>query len=87
MAKADLEIIAGILRVGGDDWEYGKPYDWACTAVRVDHKTVELMGAIRAPSPSEWRAIRETLISAGFTHALIVRHKGDRIRRGLLTSE
>lgn len=46
-----------ILRVFSKDQEYGDPYDWCATAVRVNEQTVEIRGALRAPTPSEWRAM------------------------------
>jgi hypothetical protein len=40
---------------------------------------VEIVGAMRAPTPSEWRALRELLRASGVRIVVFVRHKGQRI--------
>jgi hypothetical protein len=72
-----LETIAGILRVFPDGQRYGDPYTWCATVRFLSRDTVEICGALRAPMPSEWRAIREALAAAGVTSAVIVRRRAD----------
>lgn len=55
----------------------------------MDRQTVEIVGAMRAPTPSEWRAIRDCLVSAGATTAIIKRQKNGRehVRRITIARE
>ena len=53
----DLEPIASQLRVFADGDAIGNPYAWCATVRHIDMHTVEILGVMRAPRPSEWRAI------------------------------
>jgi hypothetical protein len=75
MPHANLEHLASILRVFPDGSSYGDPFSWSATLRWIAPDTVEVCGAMRAPTPSEWRAIRECLVSLGVTTAVITRHK------------
>lgn len=59
-----LEPLAAVLRIGG---AYGEPYTWAATVRYLSPSVVEIIGAIRAPSPSEWRAAVRVLRASGIT--------------------
>ena len=73
--NADLEHLASVIRVFPDGCKYGDPYTF-CAAVRhLDRETVEIVGALRSPTPSEWRAIRAALVEAGIIKAVFTRIK------------
>jgi hypothetical protein len=65
-----IEPLSGILRIGG---EYGQPYTWVATLRYISPTEVEVMGATVAPTPSERRAIRDVLKSAGINKAFYYR--------------
>jgi len=72
---ADLEPLTSLIRVFPDGGRYGDPYTFCATLRHLDRKTVEIVGALRAPTPGEWRAIRTALAGAGITEATFVRIK------------
>ena len=84
MAKAHYEDIGepgrrryGIIRVGGDDWEFGQcDYDFHTTVVG-HRKTAVLKGLVwRQGFTNKHRdAIRRVLLAAGFTHYARWRHR------------
>lgn len=71
-----LEPLTAVLRVGG---AYGEPYTWSATVRYLSPSSVEILGAMRSPTPSEWRAMRAILKADGVTTVLFVRHKDDTI--------
>lgn len=73
MRQGHLEPIASVLRIGGD---YGEPYTWAATVRYLSPDEVEIVGAQRAPTPSEWRAMRTVLRKSGVRWVIFLRHKG-----------
>lgn len=73
-----VEPLAAVLRIGGG---YGEPYTWAATLRYLSPGEVEVMGATRAPSPDERRAIRAVLRSNGVHKAFYIRRLGDETRR------
>lgn len=73
--NAELQPLVSVLRVFPDGGKYGDPYDFCTTVRHLDQATVEIIGAMRAPKPSEWRAIRECLIKAKTTTAIFIRIK------------
>lgn len=57
-----LEPLSAVLRIGG---VYGEPYTWAA-AVRYRSPTeVEILGASRCPTGSEWKAAIRVLRTSG----------------------
>ena len=68
--------MSAMLRIGG---AYGEPYTWAAGVRYINPFSVEIVGAMRAPTPSEWRAMRAVLKASGVTSVLFVRHKDDTI--------
>lgn len=73
-----LEPISALIRIGG---AYGEPYTWAASLRFVSPTEVEVLGATRAPTPQERRAIREVLHANGIERAFYVRREGERVRR------
>ena len=69
-----LEPLTAIMRIGG---AYGEPYTWAATVRYLSPTSVEIVGAMRAPTPHEWRVMRAVLKATGIISVLFVRHKGD----------
>lgn len=57
-----LEPLSAVLRIGG---AYGEPYTYAVPVRYVTPYEVEILGATRAPTPSEWQGVVDTLKSAG----------------------
>ena len=73
--NAELQPLVSVLRVFPDDGKYGDPYGFCATVRHLDPKTVEIIGAMRAPKPSEWRAIRDCLRKAKADTAIFTRIK------------
>jgi len=73
--NAELQHLVSVLRIFPDYGTYGDPYGFCATVRHLDPKTVEIIGAMRAPKPSEWRAIRECLRKAGADTAIFTRIK------------
>ena len=82
--NASMERLADgvwLVRVHDDGHGFGDPYSYAVVAVSCDTPTVvEVKGALRAPRPSEWRAIRRVLAEHGCTRAYINRRDRNRTR-------
>ena len=83
---AHIEPLAGVVRVFDAGRSYGDPYRFAVTVRWINRQTVELVGAIRAPAPSEWRAIRDALLAAGVSSVVMVRKGGANPRTIILTA-
>lgn len=83
--KAHLQFAAGVLRVFAPGKQYGDAYAWCATVVRVDDRTVEFLGVLRAPTAAERVAIREELHKHGITHAVWERRKGGKVHRAEVT--
>lgn len=54
---AEFEMIAGVVRVFLPGKTYGDKYEWSATIRYLDSETVEILGIVRAPTISEWRAV------------------------------
>jgi hypothetical protein len=78
--NASLEHLASVIRVFPDGGEYGDPYTFCATIRHLDRETVEIVGALRSPTPSEWRAIRAALAKGGIIKAMFTRIK-DGVRK------
>ena len=61
MTHADLEPLSAVIRVYADGCKHPDPYVWTATVKFINPETVEIIGAMRAPTPSEWRAIMNEL--------------------------
>lgn len=70
--KGHIEPLSGVLRVGG---AYGEPYTWAAPLRYLSPFEVEVMGAVRAPEPNEWREALEVLRADGVRVMTFVRCK------------
>jgi hypothetical protein len=46
------------IRAFKDGSEFGDPYVWSGTGVRVDEGVIEIVGCLDAPTPSIWRELR-----------------------------
>jgi hypothetical protein len=76
--RAHLEPLSAVIRVGG---AYGEPYTWCATVRYLAPDEVELVGAMRAPKPSEWRAMATVFRQTGVRIVWFERHHGDQIDR------
>ena len=61
-----LEPIAFVIRIFEEGKSYGDPYTWSATAVRTGEKSLEIMGALRAPTLSEFNALYKDLKKMGW---------------------
>ena len=61
---ASFQPLAGVIRVHGPGGGYGDDYTWSCSVTIVDG-VAHLYGVLRAPRPSEWRAVAECLRNHG----------------------
>jgi len=73
---AELEPLSFVLRIWSDGQHYGDPYDWCATVVRIAPDTLEVLGAMRAPTPAEWRAINDAAFMAGYKRVVFCRADG-----------
>ena len=78
--EALIEPVAAVLRVVPDDAGHGDPYSFATTVRWLDPETVELCGAIRAPTTAEARAIVAAFRRQGVAAILIRRYRHGRQR-------
>jgi len=62
--RADIEPLAAVVRVIPSG-EFGDAYTWSATLRWQDRYTVEVLGVLQAPRPSEWRDVRAALRRAG----------------------
>ena len=62
---AHFQPLAGCIRVLEPGGKFGDPYVWSCTAL-CQGDTVELLGAMEAPSNAVRRAVRDMLVDHGF---------------------
>jgi len=62
---AHFEPLSGVIRLFEDGKQYGDKFTWAGTVRFIDAKTVEVLGCLKAPKPSEWRLIVKLLGEMG----------------------
>lgn len=71
-----LELAAGVIRIYPEGLTFPHDhYNWSATAVRVKPGVLEIMGATRAPTPDEFRALRRDLTAMGYTKVVFSRHR------------
>lgn len=64
MKTAHLQPLAGVLRVFDTNKKYGEdPYEWAASVRWLNDHQVEILGVLKAPSLSQWRAIKQLFMS------------------------
>lgn len=87
MAKASIEPLCGILRVGGDGFKHYDPFHFACTVRYLSPATVELCG-LRAESDGtpamtheDWRAILLEFENAGVRFITITRARNGKVEQ------
>jgi len=72
-----LEPIAFVVRIFSGGRTFGQPYDWCATAVRIAPETLEIMGALRAPTGAEYRALQRGLLAMGWKKVFYRRKRED----------
>lgn len=77
MKTAHLEVLSGLIRVFPEGKKFGDPYEYAITIRTLTHDKVEFLGAIEAPTPSQWRAIYKCLKENGIKSFIITRKRDD----------
>ena len=75
--RAEIEMIAGIIRVFADGDSYGDPYVWVATVKKLGESEVELCGMMESPTLSMLKAIRKECVRRGYKRALVVTYKND----------
>lgn len=55
----------GVIRVFDSARKFGEPYLYSVAFKWIGPKLIELVGATRPPTPSQWRAIRQLLRPMG----------------------
>lgn len=60
-------------------------YTWSATGIRISRRTIKILGALRAPTIPEWRAIDRFLGLMGYLRA--VYYRADGRKRVILYSE
>jgi hypothetical protein len=68
------------IRVGGDSWTFGDPYDWCCIAKPVNAATVELSLVTQPPTRRQAWAVVRLLRSLGYRQIRVRRVVGGRER-------
>jgi hypothetical protein len=71
---AHFQPLAGCVRVFQPGKGFGDPYVWSCTAL-CQGDTVELLGALEAPTNAVRRAVQDLLVEMGFRRLRITRIK------------
>ena len=71
--KAEMETLTSIIRVFKEGKSYGDAYEFSAAVRWINPERVEIMGTLRAPRPSEWRAMQECLKAHGAKELLIVK--------------
>jgi len=74
------------IRVGGDSWVLGEPYEWCCIAKPVSSAAVELSLVTKPPSRRQaWAAVK-LLRSLGYRQVLVRRimHGRERVVKHML---
>jgi hypothetical protein len=70
MAHAHVEILSAVVRVFPDGKAYGDAYELLITVRGLDPETVEIVGAAKAPTGEQIRAIRKALNAMGIRKAI-----------------
>jgi hypothetical protein len=80
---AHFEPLVGCVRVFEPGRKLGDPYVWSCTAV-CQGDSVELIGALQAPTHAMRRAVQDLLTGMGFRRLRMTRIKRGRRRSAVL---
>ncbi len=82
---ADFEPLTSVLRVFADGARWGDPYVWSASIRYLDKETIEFLGILRAPKPSEWRVIIEECVKLDIKKVVFYRMKnGNKVKKELL---
>jgi hypothetical protein len=66
--KAHLEPITFVIRVFDEGKDFGDPYAFSATLIRIDKNTVKFMGVDKQITIEMWRALDLALYEAGFKY-------------------
>ena len=77
---AHFEPLSGVIRIFEDGKGYGDKFTWAGTVRFLDTRTVEVLGCLKAPRPSEWRLIVKLLGEMGVEEIVFYRMLEDETR-------
>lgn len=76
-----IEPLSGSIRVGAEYHKHGDPFTWAAGLRYLSPTEVEIVAALRAPKPSEWRMLWDTLHAAGITRVNFNRQRDGKKER------
>jgi len=76
MSTVHLEPLTFVVRIFGEGKQYGDPYDWVATAVKIDDNVLEIKGALKAPTPEQFRALQKDLRAMGWKKVIYKRKTG-----------
>lgn len=79
--KAHMEHLASVIRVGRDGFKYGDPYTFSATVKWISTEEVEIVGALRAPTMSEYKAFFELCKEIGIKTMIVTRIKNGQVIR------
>ena len=68
------------IRVGGDSWTFGEPYEWCCIAKPLRAATVELSLVTEPPTRRQAWAVVNLLRTLGYRQIVVRRVVGGRER-------
>ncbi len=71
---AHFQPLVGCVRVFEPGGRFGDAYVWSCTAL-CQGDTVELMGAMEAPTNAVRRAVQDLLVGLGYRRLRLTRMK------------
>lgn len=69
----------GIIRIFGDNKEYGDEYCWAATIKKISNEVIEILGVATPLTFKQARAIKKELKKLGFKKILINKFKNGNI--------
>jgi len=76
--RAEIEMLAGVIRVWNGDKKYGDPYDWVATVRAMNKNEIEILGYTRPITPSIWKSIRAELMRLEIKRVFAVQYKDGR---------
>jgi len=55
-----------LARIGGEDWQFGEPYEIMVVVTARDEDTCEIKGLDKLPTRSQWRKLQIALALKGY---------------------
>ena len=74
-----------LIRVGGEGWKFGDPYEVCMVLVELGGGACEIRGLDKPIAPSHWKAIRAALKGRGYSQIHFVRMRDGVAEKKLIT--